>query len=284
MQNRYVGDIGDFGKFGLLRYLSGATDPEGPEPRLRVGLIWYLHHDERHGTDKSKINSDGRHTSYLDLTRKNVRLYGNRDPELWSKLGHLVGQDRRCVHCAEEARLLPDDTLYYDPLLAYFAGMPQEQKVAIRECWMRNALKKMEGADLVCVDPDNGLTPQDTNQVKYDPARGTKYVYMDDLREIWKAKHSIVAYHHSNRDGKVPVQMERVVARIHEAIGADPIPLWFHGGTARAFFVIPQPGNKGDIIRCRVRRFLDAGWEHPQLFERVGQGDVINNQRREAMI
>ena len=26
MQNRYVGDVGDFGKYGLLRFLSGMTD------------------------------------------------------------------------------------------------------------------------------------------------------------------------------------------------------------------------------------------------------------------
>ena len=117
MQNKYVGDVGDFGKHGLLRFLSGMTDPEGPEPRLRVGLIWYMQHDEIHGTDKKKINGDGRFTGYLDLTRQNMKLYGNCDPELWSKLGHLVGQDRRCVHCAEEARLLPEDTKFYDALL-----------------------------------------------------------------------------------------------------------------------------------------------------------------------
>ena len=48
MQNRYVGDVCDFGKLGLLRFLSGCTD-SSPEPRLRLGLIWYLCPDEAHG-------------------------------------------------------------------------------------------------------------------------------------------------------------------------------------------------------------------------------------------
>jgi hypothetical protein len=54
MQNRYVGDVGDFAKYALLRSISNGT------PRaLRLAVIWYLYPDEIH-------NSDGRHVSYLD--------------------------------------------------------------------------------------------------------------------------------------------------------------------------------------------------------------------------
>lgn len=38
MQDRYVGDIGDFGKYGLLRALC-AHD-------LSLGVVWYLVPDE----------------------------------------------------------------------------------------------------------------------------------------------------------------------------------------------------------------------------------------------
>lgn len=38
MQNRYAGDIGDFGKFGLLRALRGSG--------LSIGVNWYLVPDE----------------------------------------------------------------------------------------------------------------------------------------------------------------------------------------------------------------------------------------------
>ncbi len=267
MQNRYVGDVGDFAKFGLLRFLSGTTDPECKE-RLGVGLIWYMHYDERHGADRSKINNDGRHVGYLDLHRKNVSLYGDCDPELWAKLGHLVGQDRRCVHCAQEAKLLPEGTRYYTPLLTYVPRMPREQKQAVRECWFRNALAETCGpdVDLVCVDPDNGLAD---DRIMLDPPRGAKHVYMPDLQSIWGYGKSLVIYHHSNWDGRVPVQMDRVAAKLRDGLGTAPISLWFHGGTARAFFVVPQPGSAGDVIRDRVDRFLDSGWGHPKLFEKV---------------
>ena len=43
MQNRYVGDIGDFGKLGLLRALSSKG--------LSIGVNWYLTTDESHNGD-----------------------------------------------------------------------------------------------------------------------------------------------------------------------------------------------------------------------------------------
>jgi len=39
MQNRYVGDIGDLLKLGILRALS---------PGYRLGVAWWLFPDERH--------------------------------------------------------------------------------------------------------------------------------------------------------------------------------------------------------------------------------------------
>ena len=48
MQDKYVGDIGDYAKFSLLRALSCDR---------RLGLSWYLFPDEG--------NNDGRHIDYL---------------------------------------------------------------------------------------------------------------------------------------------------------------------------------------------------------------------------
>jgi hypothetical protein len=49
MQNRYVGDIGNYLKLGILRALS---------PGHRLGVAWWLYPDESH-------NRDGRHIGYL---------------------------------------------------------------------------------------------------------------------------------------------------------------------------------------------------------------------------
>ena len=52
MQDRYVGDIGDFGKYGLLRALCGRD--------LYLGVVWYLIPDEGgldYGSAKVEVKS-----------------------------------------------------------------------------------------------------------------------------------------------------------------------------------------------------------------------------------
>ena len=81
MQDPYVGDVGDLGKHGLLRRLSGLTDPDGPEPHYKIGLVWYWHFDEKHPpSNKKKMSADGRHISYLKKDRqgRQARVPGPR--------------------------------------------------------------------------------------------------------------------------------------------------------------------------------------------------------------
>ena len=65
MQNKYVGDIGDYCKLGLLRWLLGAH-PETGQRKFSLGVCWYAVPD----TFDSPENRDGRHIDYLGL--KNV--------------------------------------------------------------------------------------------------------------------------------------------------------------------------------------------------------------------
>ena len=58
MQNRYVGDIGDYLKLGILRALS---------PGYHLGVAWWLFPDEAH-------NGDGRHIGYLESSRPMAAL------------------------------------------------------------------------------------------------------------------------------------------------------------------------------------------------------------------
>ena len=108
MQNRYVGDIGDFGKYGLLRALAG--DP------LRLGVVWYLFPDE---PPKEPGKGDGKFIDYLCHPKRRDSKLRDCDPELYCALREivLVKKDRKVVRVQESGIL--NNTLYYDRCLSY---------------------------------------------------------------------------------------------------------------------------------------------------------------------
>ena len=44
MQDRYTGDIGDYGKYGLLRFLSGISGKHDDQIRLSLASNWFEQH------------------------------------------------------------------------------------------------------------------------------------------------------------------------------------------------------------------------------------------------
>ena len=254
MQNKYVADAGDFAKHGLLRRLGGTTDPETDEPDLRLGLLWYMYREE-HG-------QDGKHITYLTPTYENIQSFGVCDPFLWDALRQMVCNDRRCVRCVQDAGILPKGTLYYDALLAFLPGLPRATKETVREYWLKRALRATAAADLVCVDPDNGLT-SDAKMFKQD---GPKYTYLSDLRALWERGQSLVVYQHLGMDKKADVQTEATGEVLRDGLGTEPLAMRYHRGTARVFFVLPQPAHR-ERIEARLARMLDGPWSHH--FERV---------------
>ena len=87
MQDKYVGDVGDYYKYGLLRHLIGHTAGDQSN-RLKLGVVWYLFNDpcER---------NDGNHRSYLE--ERNSRLFRPLDPELYDAMSVFEDPTRRSV-------------------------------------------------------------------------------------------------------------------------------------------------------------------------------------------
>ena len=88
MQNRYVGDIGDYLKLGILRALS---------PRHRLGVAWWLYTDESH-------NRDGGHIGYLQRPEQ----WRHFNSGLFDALAGIVATKQRHVRALEAANILPD--------------------------------------------------------------------------------------------------------------------------------------------------------------------------------
>lgn len=244
MQNRYVGDIGDFGKYGLLRALTGPTPP------LRLGVVWYLFPDESN-------SGDGRLTGFLSKSDHNYQRFCTCDPTLYENLRHLVSRGQRDVASVQRMGILPADTLYYECSLSYPRHMKRPERQTLRESWIKGALKTTESADLIFLDPDNGIAGKTSPWRK----KGPKYVFMDDLERFYTRGQSLIVYHHLGRHKPANDQIGSLSESIRHCLklSRPPIPLRYRRGTSRVYFIIPQEKHCANL-QGRIESFLQTPW------------------------
>ena len=91
MKNQFFGDIGDYGKYGMLRYLA--------ENNIKIAVNWYLTEDDG--------SNDGKHISYLD-NDKDMKY----DPELFEILKELVENNKRNIYEIQKMNVIKHATYY----------------------------------------------------------------------------------------------------------------------------------------------------------------------------
>ena len=252
MQNRYVGDVGDFGKYGFLRYLIG-TSPNALREvsRLRLSVVWYLYPNESH-------NFDGKHTGYLHRTTRNMRQFRECDPVLYDVLGDLIDSNQRKVSRIRSSGIFPPDTIYYEESLSYQIEDQRPARQKARERWLLEALEVARNGDLVFVDPDNGIA----NSAGPYTKKGLKHVFIDDIRQFTELEKSLVIYHHLGRRTTAEEQIRFWSDRLCDHLGIENA-LWalrFRRGSARVYFVIPNEKHKA-LFSCRIREFVNSPWK-----------------------
>jgi hypothetical protein len=241
MQNRYVGDVGDFAKYGLLRLLMERT-------ALSLGVLWWLVDDETH-------NSDGRHINYL----KNS-VFSSLDPQLHQVLSGLIATSRRSVKAIAKSRILPEATVFFDKPISRASGtaVTLRGRADRRAVWLRSALVATADCDIVFFDPDNGL---ETRSVARHAPKGGKYVFWDELLPFWDRGQSLVIYHHLNRTASVAKQtailQEKFGARFAEA--AFVRYFLFRRGSCRHFWLVAQRKHALHF-RGVINRIAHSDW------------------------
>ena len=101
MRDQFVGDVGDYGKYGLLRALARAD--------LALAVIWYKNDEP--------ANAHGRLTQYLDNPDNRIC-----DPLLFDELKKLVSGGRRTIKDVEQSSfgpLTPDFSVSKSHLISY---------------------------------------------------------------------------------------------------------------------------------------------------------------------
>lgn len=241
MQNRYVGDLGDFGKYGLLRALCGSA------PQLSLGVVWYLVPDE----DRT---NDGNRIQYLSgSSDSGATLFRACDPDLYDDLRTIVARGRRNVQSIRKNRILPSGTVFFDELLI---PRNHEGRLTHRLQWLERAYQATAACDVVFLDPDNGLEGRVTPHQKSGP----KYVFLSEARKYLQRGQSLVIYHHLGRRGTAREQLDRQFRRLLALRTEGKVfAMLYHRGTARAFFIIEAPMHKSVLLQ-RAAQFLSGPW------------------------
>lgn len=173
MQNSYVGDIGDFVKFAILRELSQGK---------RLGVGWWLHPD-------IGPSGDGRHIGYLD----DCDGWRHLDPGLFDALKCVVKLGKRQVSALEDAALITGAVYFREEIPVSAPAAARRDK---RAAWFARMKEALKGCDLVFLDPDNGLEP---SGFSHGAAKAGKCVTLAELEQLREGGRALVVYHHQTR-------------------------------------------------------------------------------------
>ena len=257
MQNKYVGDVGDFGKYGLLRFLCGMRGSDGSDRRLRLGVHWYLHEDE-------KRKPHGKVTSYLTGSPWYRDALRSCDEELYKVLRELVTTCNRSVVAIRESGVLGDNTSFFEKMLTFDPRSSRTDRRDHRDDWLQSALKTTSDAQLIFMDPDNSISDTKDPLLK----KGLKHVFIDDIRRFVDEDKSVVIYHHLGRQEAHCQQIQQWSETLGKKFSLPVRRLRYCRENSRAFFVIMQHAH-GELLESRLDSFRRSSWVTGGHFEIV---------------
>lgn len=231
MKNQYVGDIGDYGKYGMLRSLASKE--------IKVGINWYLCPDDG--------RTDGSHTEYLSDER--MRAY---DEAVYDALKQLAFREDKTVQWVENSGIL-DGMFFYNKLLDS-DSVHWSRRAEKRKAWHQGALKALSEADLVFADPDNSLSA--TRKATQKGAE--KFILPNEIMDYYNRGQDIVYYHHRSRKNDEGWMAEKTQMRrfLPDArLMAVALRRWSY----RVYiFVVHE--DRADFYNNAISGFMGSAW------------------------
>ena len=233
MKNQYFGDVGDYGKYGLLRFLS--------KQGVTVAINWYLTANDE--------SNDGNIRSYLEKEKN--RLY---DPELFDVLKELCEHNEKNVRCFAEYRMIPGATYFAKTVEPVLSSLTISSKRAARNMWHQEALAVCAGFDLVFLDPDNGLR-FGAPSAKKD---AIKFVYSSEVADYYERGQDVVYYCHKGRRTDAQWEKAKYIMQ-KQCPNAILMGMTYHRGTQRSYIFVVHPER--EKLYCELLKdFLETAW------------------------
>ena len=234
MQDRYAGDIGDYGKIGLLK----ALQAQG----LSIGVNWYLVEpmDTERKADGTYKQEDGK---YLIPEKLQVC-----DTLLAEKLTKIAKSDHRSIRSLEQGNFILNARYYSEPV-----------SVAGREEWHKKALDLLNDLDIVFVDPDNGML---VKSVGKKSVKSVKYTFYEEVRDYVRRGQSVLIYNH--RSSKQETQyFHEICYKLQEATGiteTDILKITFPKCSVRDYLAVPASMEQREKIETAFTAMERGVW------------------------
>ena len=233
MQDRYAGDIGDYGKVALLRQIR--------ETGLTIGVNWYKAEpaDYERNPDGSFKQEDGKY--------RIPEKYRVCDEALAEKLLGISKSRKRSIRAIEEADLI-DGAEYYSKAVS----------LEDRAKWHHDSLKKLQGSELVFLDPDNGLI---VKSVRKTSVRSIKYAFYEEGKDYLDNNQSVLVYNHRSRK-KEPAYFREIIGKLKEfGVPEEMIlTITFPRCSVRDYFAICVTQEHYEMIKTAFDKMLNDPW------------------------
>ena len=221
MKDQYIGDIGDYGKYGLLRYLISNG--------INIGVNWY--YTENDGTGHGSINK------YLN--NENFRKY---DEKLYDYLKTIAFNDDKELKMIENSGLFGNTAFFGECV-----------DIKDRNNWFERSVKKLSDKNLIFCDPDNGILGTKNKTAK----DSDKYIFPEEIEKYYTKGKNIVYY--CQRARRTEEKWKEALYEMRSLPDSRIFPLIFHKGTQRAyiFVVHKQDAEKYEKL---LTDFVSADW------------------------
>ena len=221
MKDQYFGDVNDYRKYGLLRVLLSGGE-------LNLLVAWMLTPDDG--------GADGGMRDYLGQPER----WRSFDPELFDSLASLLPHEvQPRVALMEGSPILR---------VRYFSQLVPDQLPARQE-WGERLAAEADRADLVFLDPDNGIEIQSTPVGRKG---SSKFVLWREIDRLWRAGSSILVYQHFCHKPRVRF-IKELASELQERTAASCIEAF---RTANVLFLLAGQPRHERILRRSIQHGL----------------------------
>lgn len=247
MQNRYVGDVGDYVKYALLRRI---LEVEGGQ----LGVAWYLYPDE--------ANGDGGHTEYLYHPKS--ESWQHLDPELFQKLKALVDRKERCISAIQkDSGIFGGNTHYFSQelkpprILRANTVANHRARGEWRRTWFDKLRESLDACNVIFVDPDNGLF--ENEDYRYGTVDHWKRIPLREVEELASNGRTVVIYHHHRRKSG---EIDRWLSKL----GHNAVAVRSGAWSVRSFFVVNPSKKSKDELSQFAAKSAKLSFHDPQAY------------------